>query len=60
MKRREFIWRSLTTQWGGVDWQSAGKTSGYTARRKDHGTKVWFDYSRREVFVTHYYFTFWT
>lgn len=32
------------------------KTSGYTARRKDHGTKVWFDYSRREVFVTHYYF----
>jgi hypothetical protein len=32
------------------------KTSGYTARRKDHGTKVWFDYSRRDVFVTHYYF----
>jgi len=32
------------------------KTSGYTARRKDHGTKVWFDYSRRGVFVTHYYF----
>ena len=32
------------------------KTQGYTARRKDHGTKVWFDYSRREVWVTHYYF----
>jgi hypothetical protein len=32
------------------------KTKGYTARRKDHGTKVWFDYSRRDVFVTHYYF----
>lgn len=32
------------------------KTLGYTARRKDHGTKVWFDYSRRTVFVTHYYF----
>jgi len=32
------------------------KTSGYTARRKDHGTKVWFEYSRRTVFVTHYYF----
>lgn len=32
------------------------KTSGYTARRKDHGTKVWFEYSRRDVFVTHYYF----
>ena len=32
------------------------KTSGYTARRKDQGTKVWFDYSRRDVFVTHYYF----
>jgi hypothetical protein len=31
------------------------KTSGYTARRKDQGTKVWFDYSRRDVFVTHYY-----
>lgn len=32
------------------------KTMGYTARRKDHGTKVWFEYSRREVWVTHYYF----
>jgi len=32
------------------------KTMGYTARRKDHGTKVWFEYSRRAVFVTHYYF----
>jgi hypothetical protein len=32
------------------------KTLGYTARRKDHGTKVWFDYSRRAVWVTHYYF----
>ncbi len=32
------------------------KTRGYTARRKDHGTKVWFEYSRREVWVTHYYF----
>ncbi len=26
------------------------KAKGYTARRKDHGTKVWFDYSRRDVF----------
>jgi len=32
------------------------KTLGYTARRKDHGTKVWFEYSRRAVWVTHYYF----
>ena len=32
------------------------KTLGFTARRKDHGTKVWFEYSRREVWVTHYYF----
>jgi hypothetical protein len=32
------------------------KTWGYTARRKDRGTKVWFEYSRRTVFVTHYYF----
>lgn len=32
------------------------KARGYTARRKDHGRKVWFDYSRRDVFVTHYYF----
>lgn len=32
------------------------KTLGYTARRKDHGTKVWFEYSRRQVWVTHYYF----
>jgi len=32
------------------------KTSGYTARRKDQGKRVWFDYSRRDVLVTHYYF----
>jgi len=32
------------------------KTQGFTARRKDHGTKVWFEYSRRQVWVTHYYF----
>jgi hypothetical protein len=32
------------------------KASGYTARRKDRGTKVWVEYSRRTVFVTHYYF----
>ena len=31
------------------------KTSGYTARRKEQGKRVWFDYSRRDVFVTHYY-----
>ena len=28
----------------------------YTAQRKDHGTRVWFDYRRREVRVTYYYF----
>lgn len=32
------------------------KTKGYTARRQVQGTRVWFDYSRRDVFVTHYYF----
>ncbi len=32
------------------------KALSYTARRKDHGTKVWFDYSRQDVRVTHYYF----
>jgi len=32
------------------------KTSGYQARREDHGTKVWFVYSRHKVNVTHYYF----
>lgn len=32
------------------------KTSGYSAQRRDHGTKVWFEYRRREVYVTHYYF----
>ena len=36
--------------------KAQAKTSGYTARRKDHGTKVWFEYSRRTVCVTHYYF----
>jgi hypothetical protein len=32
------------------------KTLGYSARRVDQGTKVWFDYRRREAYVTHYYF----
>lgn len=32
------------------------KTSGYTASRQEQGKRVWFDYSRRDVFVTHYYF----
>jgi len=32
------------------------QTMGYTARRKDRGSKVWFEYSRRKVWVTHYYF----
>jgi len=32
------------------------KASGYQARREDHGTKVWFVYSRHTVNVTHYYF----
>ncbi len=27
----------------------------YSAQRKDHGTKVWFEYRRREVRVTYYY-----
>lgn len=32
------------------------KANGYKARRVDRGTKVWFEYSRQEVYVTHYYF----
>jgi hypothetical protein len=28
----------------------------YSAQGKKHGTKVWFDYRRREVWVTYYYF----
>ncbi len=32
------------------------KALGYTAVRKDHGTKVWFNYSRHSANVTHYYF----
>ena len=32
------------------------KALGYAARRKDHGKKVWFEYSRHEVRVTYYYF----
>jgi hypothetical protein len=32
------------------------KAIGYTASRKDQGTRVWFDYRRHEVRVTHYYF----
>lgn len=29
------------------------KTLGYQAVRKDHGRKVWFNYSRHSVNVTH-------
>ena len=32
------------------------KALGYKGQRKDHGTKVWFDYSRQSVNVTYYYF----
>jgi hypothetical protein len=32
------------------------KALGYKGQRKDHGTKVWFDYSRQRLFVTYYYF----
>ena len=32
------------------------KASGYKGQRKDHGTKVWFEYSRQSLFVTYYYF----
>lgn len=32
------------------------KAMGYKALRKDQGTKVWFEYSRQSLFVTHYYF----
>ncbi len=32
------------------------KALGYKARREDKGSKVWFKYSRQEVYVTHYYF----
>lgn len=32
------------------------KASAFKARRADQGTKVWFNYSRQSVYVTHYYF----
>ena len=32
------------------------KALGYKGQRKDHGTKVWFDYSRQSLYVTYYYF----
>ncbi len=32
------------------------KALGYQGTRKDHGTKVWFEYSRQQLFVTYYYF----
>ena len=32
------------------------KALGYKGQRKDHGTKVWFEYSRQRLFVTYYYF----
>jgi hypothetical protein len=32
------------------------KATGYKAQRKDQGTKVWFEYSRQTLYVTHYYF----
>lgn len=32
------------------------KALGYKGQRKDHGTKVWFEYSRQSLNVTYYYF----
>ena len=32
------------------------KALGYKGQRKEHGKKVWFDYSRQSLFVTYYYF----
>ncbi len=32
------------------------KASAFKGRRADRGTKVWFEYSRQSVYVTHYYF----
>lgn len=32
------------------------KALGYKGQRKDHGTQVWFDYSRQSLNVTYYYF----
>lgn len=32
------------------------KALGYKAKRTTHGTRVWFEYSRQTVYVTHYYF----
>jgi hypothetical protein len=32
------------------------KALGYKGQRKDHGAKVWFEYSRQSLFVTYYYF----
>lgn len=32
------------------------KTNGYKSKRADRGSKVWFNYSRQPVYVTHYYF----
>ena len=32
------------------------KALGYKGQRKDHGTKVWFEYSRQSLHVTYYYF----
>jgi hypothetical protein len=32
------------------------KALGYKGTRKDHGTKVWFEYRRQQLFVTYYYF----
>lgn len=32
------------------------KALGYRGVRKDHGSKVWFEYSRQSMFVTYYYY----
>jgi hypothetical protein len=32
------------------------KANAYKGRRADQGNKVWFNYSRESVYVTHYYF----
>jgi len=49
-------WSNLPNRMGGADRESSGKGAGLQRTTKDHGTKVWFEYSRQRLFVTYYYF----
>src|SRR3990170_810588 len=55
-KARAYLAKSEKQQGVVLIGKAQEKALGYKGQRKDHGTKVWFDYSRQSLNVTYYYF----